>query len=96
MDKNILLKLIGLFPKIRLEYDEAEIVKRVSSPERKDINKTTDIDRVINAVRDKKIFYSKHPNGITINNTSKSAVQVAKLILNTVEKIKSLANNLNL
>jgi len=50
------------------------------------MNKITDVDRVINMVRNKKVFYSKHPNEITINVTRMSAIEVAKLILDSIKK----------
>ena len=65
---------------VRLECSEAELVKRISSDARKAL-----VDRAINMVRNKKVFYSKHPNEITINNTNISAAETAKLILGNLK-----------
>ena len=74
------------FLPVRLECSEEELVKRTSSAERKAMNKITDVDRVINMARNKKVFYSKHPNEITIDVTRMSAIEVAKLILDSIKK----------
>ena len=61
---------------VRLECSEAELVKRISSDARKVL-----VDRAINMARNKKVFYSRHPNEITIDGTNLSPAEAAKLIL---------------
>ena len=65
---------------VRLECSEAELVKRISSDTRKAL-----VDRAINMVRNKKVFYSHHPNEITIDSTGLSPAEAAKLILDDIK-----------
>jgi len=66
---------------VRLECSEAELVKRISSDARKAL-----VDRAINMARSKKVFYSHHPNEITIDSTNLSPTEAAKLILDNIKK----------
>jgi len=65
---------------VRLECSEAELVKRISSDARKVL-----VDRAINMAKNKKVFYSNHPNEITINSTNLSPTEAAKLILDSLK-----------
>jgi len=91
---NLVTQLVAdrkstFFP-VRLECNEAELVKRVKSANRRELHKTIDSDRSIHQVRNEKVFYSHHPNELTINNSDKSPKQVAGIILEHLKKIMPL------
>lgn len=73
------------FP-IRLLCDEEELAKRVQSKDRKKYFKTRDVDLSKSRSRDLSVFYSHHPNEITINSTDKTPDEVSDIIIDHIQK----------
>jgi len=71
---------------VRLVCEEQELGKRVQSEERKKYLKTMDVELSIRRSREKTVFYSHHPNEITIDNTSKSPSEAADIIIEHIQK----------
>ncbi len=76
------------FP-IRLLCDEDELVKRVQAEDRKNSFKTRDVELSRCRSREKVVFYSHHPNEITIDNTHKSPDEAANMIISHIQKTLS-------
>lgn len=74
------------FP-IRLLCDEHELNKRVQSEDRKKYFKTRDAKLSNSRSHEKAVFYSHYPNEITINNTYKTADEVADIIIDHIQKM---------
>lgn len=71
---------------VRLECEEVELTKRIREPNRRALFKTIDEQRASRLVQNHKVFYSKHPNEITIDDTKISAKEVARMIIDFLEK----------
>ena len=74
------------FLPVRLKCNEEQLIKRVSSDARKEANVITDTDRAVDMARNKKVFYSNHPNELTLDVSDQSPEQVARLILDVIDK----------
>jgi shikimate kinase len=81
-----------LFLPVRLECAEEAIVKRIQSAERRDKYKAIDPEWAAQLSRNNEVFQSGHPFEITIDNTDKSPGQVAKIIIDQLNKIKEAAS----
>jgi deoxyadenosine/deoxycytidine kinase len=77
----------AVFVPVRLECDESELTKRVGQAERRELFKTIDTNRASHLARHCSVFHSNHPNELTINNTHKTAVEVASMITYHIEYI---------
>ncbi len=75
----------NFFP-ARLICGQEELAERVQSNDRKQYFKTTDPKYIRSQVQNKSVFYSHHPNEITIDNTDKSPECVAKIIMNHLKQ----------
>lgn len=73
------------FP-VRLICDENELANRVQSEDRKKYFKTRDVELSRKRSKELDVFYSEHPNEITINNTQLSADAVADEIIIQIKK----------
>jgi len=80
------------FP-VRLLCDEAELRKRVQSKDRGKYFKTRDVELSNSRSREKAVFYSNHPNEITINNTHKMPDEVTDIIIDHIQKMCLLHKN---
>lgn len=87
----------AIFLPVRLECAEAELINRVQVPKRRDSFKTIDTERASFLSQNRKVFYTNHPNEITINNTDRQPREVARLIIGEISRImqkhKSKDNN---
>ncbi len=72
---------------VRLECEEIELIIRVGEIKRRDHYKTIDTERALHLVRHCSVFHTHHPNELTINNTTKTAAEVAGMIIRHIEKI---------
>jgi len=86
---EIVEKRQALFLPVRLVCDEEELVNRVQIEDRKQYFKTTDAELIRRRFREKQVFHSGHKNEFTINNTDKTAEQVAAVIISQVIKLSS-------
>lgn len=84
---DVVSKRKATFIPVRLLCDEDELAKRVQSESRKHYFKTR--DPVLSRKRSRKVqvYYSQHPNEITINNTDKSPDEVADVIIDKISHI---------
>lgn len=73
------------FP-VRLLCDENELIKRVQAEDRKNYFKTRDVALSRDRSRGVEVFYSQHPNEITIDNTHKNPEDVADIIIEHMRK----------
>jgi len=73
------------FP-VRLICDEDKLAKRVVSDDRKQYSKTRDEKLSRKRSRELEVFYSRHENEITIDNTNLSADAVADKIIEHIKK----------
>ena len=79
----------ALFIPVRLICDEEENMKRVVSPDRKLNMKEISPEGLKNARHDCEVFYSKHPNELTLDVTSLAAEKAAKAILDHAASISA-------
>jgi len=79
------------FP-VRLLCDEDALIKRVQSEDRKKYFKTRDVELSKSRSREKAVFYSHHPNEITIDSTHKMPDEVADIIIDHIQKMGSVTN----
>lgn len=70
----------ALFVPVRLLCDEAELVRRVISPGRRDRLKSIDPDATRHRSRTAAVLDPRHPNSLTIDVTAISAGEAAKRI----------------
>lgn len=73
------------FIPVRLICDEEELIKRILSEDRKQYFKSRDAELSRKRSREAQVFYSNHPNEITIDTTDLSATQTAEKIIRQVE-----------
>lgn len=84
---EIVKKRNAIFLPVRLICDEEEIVNRVQSEDRKKYFKTLDVNLIRKRVQEQSVYYSNHPNELTINNTSKTPEQVGEIIFDWLDKL---------
>lgn len=77
------------FP-VRLLCDEEELIKRVQSEDRKNFFKTRDAELSRSRSREKEVFYSRHPNEMTIDNTHKLPDEVADMIIDHMQNLSRI------
>lgn len=69
-----------MFVPVRLLCDENELVRRVTSPSRRDRLKSVDLEAARQRSRMATVLDPKHPNSLTIEVTAISAEEAAKTI----------------
>lgn len=69
------------FLPVRLECNEAELVRRVQIPARRDAYKTIDFNRAAKLVHEHQVFHTEHSNEITIDTTTVMPSNVVDIIL---------------
>ncbi len=84
---EVVKKRGATFIPIRLLCDEEELAKRVQSEDRKKYFKTRDPELSRKRSKEITVFYSHHPNEVTINNTNKSPEEVCNSILEAINNI---------
>lgn len=75
------------FLPVRLTCNEAELVTRIQSEDRKKYFKTRDVELIQMRSREHEVFHTNHPDEITIDTTAKSPEQVVKIIMDKLDAL---------
>lgn len=75
------------FLPVRLICAENELVARVETEDRKKFFKLRDAEFIRMRSREHEVFYTSHPNEITIDTTDKSPNEAAKIIIAKLESL---------
>lgn len=79
------------FLPVRLICNEKELVDRVQTDDRKKYFKMRDGEFIRMRSREHEVFYTNHPNEITIDTTHKQPDEVVKIIMDKLNSINTLA-----